>query len=167
MDKQYKPYVEPEARKGIKYDLSPGKYLELLRESLGIVSKPKTDDTTMTTESTVTKSPGEPKEQIEHTSAKTEPEQKTEKVYERESSVVSDGRFDFGVVIGVLEEKISYEAYNLTKISEHNIIVTTYRNMCQNIKTSIAGRLSQNFRALEDRRRFLEDRCRFLDVCRF
>ncbi|CAG8785378.1 26066_t:CDS:2 [Racocetra persica] len=84
-DCKYKPYVEPDARKGIKYDLSPGKYLELLRESLGIISKPKTDDTTMTTESSIAISPGEPKEQIEGTSAKTEPEQKTEKVYERES----------------------------------------------------------------------------------
>lgn len=45
-------------------------------------------------------------------------------------SVVSDGRFDFGVVVGVLEEKISDEAYNSAERSEHDIIVTTYRKMC-------------------------------------
>ncbi|CAG8658159.1 5640_t:CDS:2, partial [Dentiscutata heterogama] len=69
-------------------------------------------------------------------------------------SVVSDGGFDFGVVVGVLEEKISDEAYNSAERSEHGIIVTTYRNMCRNIKNLIAGRLSQEFRALED----IEDR---------
>ncbi|CAG8580713.1 43025_t:CDS:2 [Gigaspora margarita] len=47
------------------------------------------------------------------------------------------------------------KAYNLAESSEHDIIVTTYRNMCENL---IAGRLSQQFRALEDFRRFLEDR---------
>ncbi|CAG8802111.1 20978_t:CDS:2, partial [Cetraspora pellucida] len=71
-DCKYKPYVEPDAKKGIKYDLSPGKYLELLKESLGIVNKPKEDDT-ITTESTIAKSPGEPEQP------------KTEKIYERES----------------------------------------------------------------------------------
>ncbi|CAG8633030.1 20294_t:CDS:2 [Gigaspora margarita] len=65
-------------------------------------------------------------------------------------SVVSDGRFDFGVVVGVLEEKISDEAYNSAERSEHDIIVTTYRKI-------------QEFRALEDRRRFLENRRRFLE----
>ncbi|CAG8845706.1 35360_t:CDS:2, partial [Gigaspora margarita] len=58
--------------------------------------------------------------------------------------------------------KISDEAYNSAENSEHVIIVTTYRNMCRNIKNLIAG-LSQEFRALEERRRFLEDRCRFLE----
>ncbi|CAG8775556.1 7329_t:CDS:2 [Gigaspora margarita] len=84
-DCKYKPYVEPDARKGIKYNISPGKYLELLRESLGLISTPKADDTAMTT----TKSLSEPKEQIERPGdkpAKTELEQpKTEKIYERES----------------------------------------------------------------------------------
>ncbi|CAG8808532.1 27423_t:CDS:2, partial [Racocetra persica] len=79
-------------------------------------------------------------------------------------SVVGDGGFDFGVVVGVLEEKISDEAYTSAEKSEHDIIVTTYRNMCRNIKNLIAGRLIQEFRALEDRRRFLEDRRRFLEV---
>ncbi|CAG8618161.1 21159_t:CDS:2, partial [Racocetra persica] len=74
-------------------------------------------------------------------------------------SVVSDSRFDFGVI----EEKISDEAYNSAEISEHDIIVTTYRDMCRNIENLIAGRLSQRFRVLEDRCRFLEDRRRFLE----
>ncbi|CAG8703341.1 10330_t:CDS:2, partial [Cetraspora pellucida] len=78
-------------------------------------------------------------------------------------SVVRDGGFEFGVVVGVLEEKISDEAYISAEKSEHDIIVTTYRNMCQNIKSLIAGRLSQKLRDLEDRRRFLEDRCKFLE----
>ncbi|CAG8618857.1 21565_t:CDS:2, partial [Dentiscutata erythropus] len=78
-------------------------------------------------------------------------------------SVVGDGGFDFGVVVGVLEEKISDEAYTSAEKSEHDIIITTYRNMCRNIKNLIAGRLIQEFRALEDRRRFLEDRRRFLE----
>ncbi|RIB21181.1 hypothetical protein C2G38_2140786, partial [Gigaspora rosea] len=70
---------------------------------------------------------------------------------------------DFGVVVGVLEEKISDEAYNSAERSEHDIIVTTYRNMCRDIKNQIAGRLSQEFRALEDRRRFLENKRSFLE----
>ncbi|CAG8545706.1 12550_t:CDS:2 [Cetraspora pellucida] len=61
------------------------------------------------------------------------------------------------------KEKISDEAYISAEKSEHDIIVTTYRNMCQNIKNLIAGRLSRKLRDLEDRRRFLEDRCRFLE----
>ncbi|CAG8810899.1 13652_t:CDS:1, partial [Gigaspora margarita] len=44
-------------------------------------------------------------------------------------SVVGEGKFDFGVVIGVLEKKILDEAYNLAENSKYNIIVTTYRNM--------------------------------------
>ncbi|CAG8737757.1 10646_t:CDS:2 [Cetraspora pellucida] len=45
-------------------------------------------------------------------------------------SVVGDGKFDFEVVVGVLEEKISDKAYTSAEKSEHDIIVTTYRNMC-------------------------------------
>ncbi|KAF0457897.1 hypothetical protein F8M41_001075 [Gigaspora margarita] len=54
----------------------------------------------------------------------------TRKEVDEFRSVVSDGRFDFGVVVGVLEEKISDEAYNSAERSEHDIIVTTYRKMC-------------------------------------
>ncbi|CAG8724561.1 1503_t:CDS:2, partial [Cetraspora pellucida] len=66
-------------------------------------------------------------------------------------SVVGNDRFDFGVVVGVLKEKISDEAYISAEKSEHDII------------NLIASRLSQEFHALEDKHRFLEDRRRFLE----
>ncbi|CAG8593417.1 4136_t:CDS:2 [Dentiscutata heterogama] len=89
------------------------------------------------------------------------------KLLDEFKTVVREGDFDFGVFVGVLDRRISLGAYVSAGKSEHDIIVATYKNMCENIKNLIAGRLSQKFCALEDRRRFLENRRRLLeDSCK-
>ncbi|CAG8568330.1 11143_t:CDS:2 [Acaulospora morrowiae] len=65
--------------------------------------------------------------------------------------VVKDGCFDFGVFVGVSERRISVSAYSSAARSECDTIVTTYRNMCRDIKNLIAGRLKQKYRVLENR----------------
>ncbi|CAG8805301.1 3191_t:CDS:1, partial [Racocetra fulgida] len=58
-------------------------------------------------------------------------------------TVVRDGKFAFGVFVGVLEEKFKKGAYESAKSSEGDIIITVYNRMCQDIERFIAGRFSE------------------------
>ncbi|CAG8651709.1 24295_t:CDS:2, partial [Racocetra persica] len=49
-------------------------------------------------------------------------------------TVVRRGNFDFGILVGVLEQKIAKGAYNAADESGGDIIVTLYTRMCQDIK---------------------------------
>ncbi|CAG8804562.1 9281_t:CDS:2, partial [Cetraspora pellucida] len=68
-------------------------------------------------------------------------------------TVVRRGNFDFGILVGVLEQKIAKGAYDAADESGGDIIVTLYTRMCQDIKRLIAGRLTEQIRILENRNR--------------
>ncbi|CAG8617640.1 10071_t:CDS:2 [Dentiscutata erythropus] len=53
-------------------------------------------------------------------------------------TVVRRGNFDFGILVGVLEQKIAKVAYDAADDSGGDIIVTLYTRMCQDIKRLIA-----------------------------
>ncbi|CAG8840029.1 8351_t:CDS:2, partial [Racocetra persica] len=53
-------------------------------------------------------------------------------------TVVREGNFDFGILVGVLEEKIALGAYKSAERSGGDIIVTLYTRMCRDIKMLIA-----------------------------
>ncbi|RIB23637.1 hypothetical protein C2G38_2170629 [Gigaspora rosea] len=69
--------------------------------------------------------------------------------------VVRRGNFDFGILVGVLEQKIAKGAYDAADESGGDIIVTLYTRMCQDIKRLITGRLTEQIRILENRNRLL------------
>ncbi|CAG8540266.1 21314_t:CDS:10 [Dentiscutata erythropus] len=68
-------------------------------------------------------------------------------------TVVRDGKYAFGVIVGATEENFAIGAHKSAKKSEGDdeVIITVYNRMCQDIEWFIAGRFHEQINALEDR----------------
>ncbi|KAF0400560.1 hypothetical protein F8M41_009550 [Gigaspora margarita] len=68
-------------------------------------------------------------------------------------TVIREGCFDFEVYVGALYERFSKGAHLAARKTD-NLILTTYRSMCQDIWDVIADQLRRKAHALEEQNRF-------------
>ncbi|CAG8506214.1 5711_t:CDS:2, partial [Racocetra fulgida] len=77
-------------------------------------------------------------------------------------TVIREGCFDIGVYVGALYKRFSAGAHKAARKSD-DLILTTYKSMCQDIWNLITYRLRQKARTFEERVRLLEERIRLLE----